>query len=84
MALSLIFDRSENLFKVINVVYGRGDSKGKNVLGDSVPNFRSTNVINLRDDIASLGGVIRETDYPQLKGREVRKLFSVSSLTSGR
>ena len=84
VALSLIFDRSENLFKVINVVYGRGDSKGKNVLGDSVPNFRSTNVINLRDDIASLGGVTRETDYPQLKVREVRKLFSVSSLTSGR
>ncbi len=84
IAMSLIFDRSDRLFKVVSIVYGRGDGNGKNELSDTVPNFRTTIAMNLRENIASFGGVTGATGYPRLKPSAVRKLFSVSSLTSGR
>ena len=84
VAMSLIFDRDDKLYKVVKVVFGREDDKTGSNLGASVPNFRSTIVMNLRGNIASFGGVIEATRYPRLKPSAVRRLFNVSGLTSGR
>lgn len=82
--MSLIFDRSDQLFKVVTVVYGRADSKGEDDLEATVPNFRTTIIMNLQENIANHGGVTAATEYPRLKTSAIRKLFNVSSLTSGR
>ena len=82
--MTLVFDRADSLSKVMTTVY---EHSGAGASGDpalSTPRWRTSIVTNFDDRIANIGRGIGPTEFVEVEPALVRKLFSVSNLSSGR
>lgn len=81
---NLIFDREDNLEKVMTTMYQASEGEDSSSLELSTPRWRSSIVINLEDRSANIATGSEPTEFVNVKASKVRKLFSVSNLTGGR
>jgi len=80
---ALIFDRADNLTKVFTTVYAHGD-EAEPAPEMSTPRWQSTVAIGLVERSANIARALEPSEYVAVEPSEVRKLFSVSNLSSGR
>lgn len=81
---NLVFDREDNLEKVMTTMYQASDDQDAPPPELSTPRWRSSIVINLQDRSANIAAGSKATEFVNVKASKVRKLFSVSNLTGGR
>ncbi len=83
VAATVIFDHQDRLFKIIYTIYKwpGGDPDGDPA--ETVSHWRSSVAINVQSERAMVSWS-EKTEIPDMKASQVRRLFSVSSLTGGR
>jgi len=84
IGLTLVFDRNDDLYKAFMVVHQSSEKSEQSELALSVPRWRSSIGINLRDDTATVALAATPTEFVPMKPSRVNQLFSISNLTSGR
>ena len=84
VVMTLVFDRSDELQKVMSTVYAYSDELDDPPPAMSTPRWRSSIVMNLQDGSANVAAATSASEFVVMKPSQVRKLFSVSTLTSGR
>jgi len=84
IGLALVFDRNDDLYKVFMVVHQSSGKSEQSELAFSVPRWRSSIAINLRDDTATIALAATPTEFVPMKPSRVNQLFSISNLTGGR
>ena len=84
IGLTLIFDRSDALIKIFQTVYASSDELVDPDPSLTVPRWRSSIGIDLRDSTATIARAMKPTEFLTMKPSKVRQLFSISNLTSGR
>ena len=84
VAMTVIFDRNDEMSKVMTTVYKFSDELENPPLELSTPRWLSSIVVNLQDGSANVAAASSETEFVTVKASKVRKLFSVSNLTGGR
>ncbi len=83
IAMTLVFDRADNLLKVMTTMYEYSEDLAAPEPAQSTPRWRGSIVINLQDRSANIATGV-DTEFVSLKPSQVRKLFSISNLNSGR
>jgi hypothetical protein len=84
VALTLVYDRDERLYKVINGTYAHGDGALDGDPSLTTSRMRSSLVLNLREQTANVARVLEPTDYAPPKTAFLERVFSVADLNSGR
>lgn len=84
VTMNLIFDREDQLTKVMTTMYEYSDELANPPPELSTPRWRGSMVINLKDRTANIASGSKPTEFVNVKASKVRKLFSVSNLTGGR
>ena len=84
IALTLIFDRKDRLYKVVNGTYQRSDGGSDSEASQTTARMRSSIVLNLLDRTANVARVIKPTDYSAPQFSQIERIFSVADLNSGR
>ena len=84
IGMSLIFDRKDELFKVYLVLHESSDNPSEPDPALSVTRWRSSVAINLQDGSGSIARAMVPTEFPNMKPSQVKQIFSVSNLNSGR
>jgi hypothetical protein len=84
VAMNLIFDREDQLVKVMTTMYESSDNLTSAPPELSTPRWRSSIVINVQNRSANIAAGSTPTEFVEVKASKVRKLFSVSNLTGGR
>ena len=84
IGLALIFDRNDELYKIFMVVHQSSNDVNEPDPALSVPRWRSSIGINVRDDTATVAMAMKPTEFLTMKPSQVKQLFSISNLTSGR
>ena len=84
IGMSLIFDRKDELFKVYLVVHASSDNASEPDPALSVTRWRSSIAINMQDGTGSIARAMKPTEFPNMKPSQVKQVFSISNLTSGR
>lgn len=82
--LVLVFDRDNQLMKHFTMVYEHSPVDAELPLAESTPRWRSSIVVSMKDGTANIAQGTKTTEFVEVEPSFVRKLFSVSSLTSGR
>ncbi|MGE0483199.1 MAG: DUF1329 domain-containing protein [Gammaproteobacteria bacterium] len=83
--LTLVFDREDRLVKTFATVYAHSDDVAAPPAELSTPRWRASIGVNLVDGTANIAAELDgSTEFVNLKPSQVRKLFSVSNLGSGR
>jgi hypothetical protein len=85
VAVTLVFNRDNVLWKIMDPIYkapphsdGAGDS-----MGNSVYVFLGHNIIDRLGNTATIVRARTETTHPTMTPAKIKRIFSVSSLTSG-
>lgn len=84
VAMTLVFDRSDTLTKVMTTMYEYSDELDNPPLDLSTPRWRASIVINKLDNSANIAAASGATEFVDVKPSQVRRIFSVSNLTGGR
>jgi Protein of unknown function (DUF1329) len=84
VAMVLIFDRNDALMKIFTMVYEFSEDEAEPVPALSTPRWRASIVINVQNRSANIAQGSKPTEFVDVEPSYVRKLFSVSSLSSGR
>ena len=84
IGLTLIFDRSDALVKVFQIVHASSDDLVDPEPSLTIPRWRSSIGIDLKDGTATIARAMKPTEFVTMKPSKVRQLFSISNLTSGR
>lgn len=84
IGLALVFDRNDELYKIFMVVHQSSDDVNERDPAASVQRWRSSIGINVRDDTATVAMAMKPTEFPTMKPSQVKQIFSISNLTSGR
>ncbi len=84
IGLALVFDRNDELYKIFMVVHQSAVDTNDGDPGESVQRWRSSIGINVRDDTATVAMAMKPTEFLTMKPSQVKQLFSISKLTSGR
>ena len=82
VAFALAFNHEKKLWKVFDPVY-RGARDGGRHLETSVSSWRGQINIDLIGGTATAVQAITDTLHPKMKPSKIKRIFSVSSLTSG-
>lgn len=85
-ALSLVIDHDENLWKTFQTVY-RGTAPQESLdspMETSVQGWRGQFNIDRKTNNATVVQAVTPTEHPNLKPSQIKRVFSVSNLTSGR
>ncbi|MGE0485591.1 MAG: DUF1329 domain-containing protein [Gammaproteobacteria bacterium] len=83
VAIALAFDRDGRLWKVFDPVYRVTRDVGGEA-GATVSSWRGQANLNLREPTATMVHALTDTLHPTMKPSAVKRIFSVSSLTSGK
>ncbi len=84
VALVLVFDREDRLLKTFATVYEYSEDAAQSSLADSTPRWRASIAVNVQDGSANIARGSKPTEFVDVKPSQVRKIFSVSNLSSGR
>ncbi len=84
IGMSLIFDRKDELAKVYLVLHASSDNASESDPALSATRWRSSIAINLQDGTGSIARAMKPTEFPKMKPSQVKQIFSISNLTSGR
>lgn len=83
--LTLVFDRDDRLVKIFDIVYAYSDDHVDPPPELSTPRWRASIGINVQERGATIAAEAdSSTEYVTVKPSQVRKLFSISNLSSGR
>jgi hypothetical protein len=83
--LALLFSRDNALWKSIQTIYHRSDDDRPDAPpGATVSRWTATSAVNYQVDDATVTRAIVPVDFPEFDADEMRRKFSVSSLTEGR
>ncbi|MEQ8230604.1 MAG: DUF1329 domain-containing protein [Gammaproteobacteria bacterium] len=83
--MALIFDRDDRLLKIFHIVYAHSDEATDLPAELSTPRWRASIGINVQERGATIAAEAdASTEYVTVKPSQVRKLFSISNLSSGR
>ena len=82
IANALVFNQKDELWKIFDAMY-RSPKIGETEAGKSVVSWRGQSNINLITNRATLVHAMSDTIHPTMKPSKIKRLFSVSSLTSG-
>jgi hypothetical protein len=85
VAISLVFDHDNRLWMLMDPIYQAAvaaDSPGASI-ENSVPNLRGQVNIDRITDTATIVRARTETGHPTMTPAKIKRIFSVSSLTSG-
>lgn len=82
--LVAVFDRNDELLKVMTTVYEFSDELEAPEPALSTPRWRASIVVNAQNGSANIARGSKPTEFVDVKPSLVRKLFSVSNLGSGR
>lgn len=86
VALSLVFDQGNFLWKTFQVIYRAPqlEGDGKRALETSVPSWRGAVNVDRIVGTTTLVRALTPTEHPTMSKSAIKRIFSVSSLTSGR
>ena len=84
ITLTLIFDRQDRLYKVVNGTYQHSQHGPDADASLTTARMRSSIVINLLERTANVARVIKPTDYSAPRFSQLDRIFSVADLNSGR
>jgi hypothetical protein len=82
IANALVFNQKDELWKIFDAMY-RSPKIGETEAEKSVVSWRGQSNINLITNRATLVHAMSDTIHPTMKPSKIKRLFSVSSLTSG-
>lgn len=83
--LSLVIDHDEQLWKTFQTVYrGPASNNPGAAMGDTVQGWRGQFNIDRKSNNATIVQSVTPTEHPSLKPAQIKRVFSVSNLTSGR
>jgi hypothetical protein len=82
IANALVFNENDELWKIFDPIY-RSPKIGEVVAEKSVVSWRGQANINLLSNRATLVHAMSDTTHPNMKPSKVKRIFSVSTLTSG-
>jgi hypothetical protein len=83
--LTLLFNRSNELSKSIMTVYRRAGNDGPDAPpGASVSRWSGSIAVNYEVGDATVTRAIEPVDFPEFEPDQIRRIFSVSSLSEGR
>ena len=81
--MTLVFDRTDALFKIMLIVHERPDDVSDPEPSQSLPRWKSSIAINLRDGTGTIGRAMSATEFVDMTPSQVKQIFSISNLTSG-
>ena len=84
VATVLVFDRKDSLSKVMTNVYERSEEVTDQDPSMTTSRMHSSIVINMGDHTANIARLIKPTEYHAVEPSQVRRIFSVADLNSGR
>ncbi len=86
VALSMVFDHDAQLWKLFQTVFrGPAPQDGSNApIETSVPGWRGEFIIDRKTNKATIVQALSETVHPTMNAAQIRRIFNVSNLTSGR
>jgi hypothetical protein len=79
---ALVFNQEDQLWKIFDAMY-KSPKVGETRAENSVVSWRGQSNINLLSNRATLVHAVSETVHPVMKASKIKRLFSVSALTSG-
>jgi len=79
---ALVFNHEDQLWKIFDAMY-KSPKVGETRAENSVVSWRGQSNINLLSNRATLVHAVSETVHPVMKASKIKRLFSVSALTSG-
>ncbi len=83
--LALIFDRDDVMWKSILTSYRRPEHAGADAApGDTVSRWTSSIAIDYGANNATVTRAMKPVEFPEFKASQIKRMFSVSSLTEGR
>ena len=82
--MTLVFDRMDDLFKIFLIVHERSDDVDDPDPSQTLPRWKSSNAINLKDGTGTIGRAMTTTEFLSMRPSQVKQIFSVSNLNSGR
>ena len=83
VALALAFDHQDRLWKVFDPIYRQTRGVGHDA-NATVSSWRGQVNITLSGDTATVVHALTDTTHPDMKPSAIKRIFSVSSLTSGK
>ena len=86
IALSLVFDHDGMLWKTFQTIY-RGPAPQDSSdapLQTSVPSWRGQFNVDRESNTSTVVQAVTDTLHPPMKASQIKRIFSVSNLTSGR
>lgn len=84
VTMTMVFDRGDTLMKVLSTVYEYSEDLVDPAPALTTPRWRASIVVNVRDRNANIAQGTKPTEFVEVEPSFVRKLFSVSNLSSGR
>ncbi|MGR8946784.1 MAG: DUF1329 domain-containing protein [Gammaproteobacteria bacterium] len=84
VAMTLVFDKDDQLSKVMTTAYQYSDELDEPPLELSTPRWLASIVVDLQKRSANIAASSGSTEFVTVKPSKVRKIFSVSNLTGGR
>lgn len=84
VAMGLIYDRNDALYKIVSGVYARDAATDEADPSMTTSRMRASIVANVRDRNANIARVIKPTYYDAIGPSDVRRMFSVADLNRGR
>lgn len=79
---ALVFNHEDQLWKIFDAMY-KSPIVGETVAEKSVVSWRGQSNINLLSNRATLVHAVSDTVHPTMKASKIKRIFSVSALTSG-
>ena len=84
VVMTMVFDRSDQLSKVMTTAYEYSDDHDSPPVELSTPRWHASMVVNKQERSANIAAATKQAEFVTVKASKVRKLFSVSNLTGGR
>ena len=79
---ALVFNHNDELWKIFDAMY-KSPQIGETAPEKSVVSWRGQTNINLLSNRATLVHAMSDTNHPTMKPSKIKRIFSVSALTSG-
>ena len=81
VSLALIFDRKDRLWKTMQTVHKIFDEESNDK--SNVSGFYGMNMIDQLNNTTTLASKLTPTEYPERTPKEIKRVFSVSTLSEG-
>ena len=84
IATTLVYDHDGLLWKIFTTQYAHSNELESKEEAYSTPRWRGSIALNVRDNNGTIGVSTSPAEYVSVKPSQVRRLFDVSNLSSGR